>query len=90
MHVLKLIALSRCLSSDVKKIIDPVIKRNAFFAHPENLLLAMLYDERNYIRELSLRRIITARKNLRPGVRIFKTPKLNFNASDYIDMIIMG
>lgn len=89
-HVFKLIALSRCLGSDIKKIIDPVIQRNAFFAHPENLLLAMLYDEKNYIRELGLRRIIAARKNQRPGVRIFKTPKLNFNASDYTDMIIWG
>ncbi|KAG7313490.1 hypothetical protein JYU34_000625 [Plutella xylostella] len=83
-HVYKLIELSRCLSSDVKQIIDPVIQRNAFFAHPENLLLAMLFDNRPHIRELGLRRIIATRKNSKPGIRMFKVPKLNFEAHDYI------
>lgn len=87
-HVYQLIEYSRCLSSDVKRIIDPVIQRNSFFAHPENLLLAMLYDNRPHIKELGLRRIIATRKNSKPGLRIFKVPKLNFEARYYTDMIV--
>ena len=35
---------SRCQSAKYKKIIDPAIQRNEYFAHPENLLLAMISD----------------------------------------------
>nr|CAI5835293.1 unnamed protein product [Callosobruchus analis] len=38
------------------------LKRNASFAHPENVLLAMLQNERQYVKELVLRRILKARK----------------------------
>ena len=41
--------------------VDPVLQRNGYFAHPKNLLLAMISDERQYIRELGLRRILKAR-----------------------------
>lgn len=35
-----------------KRIIDPVIQRNEYFSHPENLLLAMLtYDKPTIISE---------------------------------------
>ena len=52
---------SRYLSPKHKKIADPVIHRNAYFAHPENLLLAMMTDHRPHIRELGLRRVMKAR-----------------------------
>ena len=32
------------------RIVDPVIQRNSYFAHPENLLIAMATDERPHIR----------------------------------------
>ena len=60
-HVFDLIKSSRFLPENLIKVIDPVIERNAFFAHPENLLLSMIVDERAHIRELGLRRIIKAR-----------------------------
>lgn len=87
-HVFKLIQFSRCFNQKVKEIIDPVIQRNAFFAHPENLLLAMISDKRRDTRELGLRRIIEARKNTTRSIRVFKLPQLNFSATDYVDMII--
>jgi hypothetical protein len=43
-------------------VIDPVISRNAFFATPENILIAMLTDDRAYIRTIAVRRIIKARE----------------------------
>ncbi|KAE9521573.1 hypothetical protein AGLY_018037 [Aphis glycines] len=57
----KLISASRYLSTELKAIIDPVIQRNSYFAHPENLFLAMLTDSQKHIRELAARRILKAR-----------------------------
>ncbi|XP_050502649.1 uncharacterized protein LOC126881949 [Diabrotica virgifera virgifera] len=71
------------------KVVDPVIERNAFFAHPENLLLSMIVDERAHIRELGLRRIIKSRTvaSNKKLVRTFKPPKLNFQANEYYEII---
>ncbi|GBN96416.1 hypothetical protein AVEN_10920-1 [Araneus ventricosus] len=47
-HLLKLI---RYLPTELKAKIDLVIQRNIYFAHPENLLIAMLTDSEPHIRE---------------------------------------
>ncbi|GBN50516.1 hypothetical protein AVEN_15789-1 [Araneus ventricosus] len=52
---------SRYLPEDLRNLVDPVIKRNGFFAHPENLMLAMTQDNTKLIRELGLHRILKAR-----------------------------
>jgi len=72
-----------------KRIVDPVIHRNAYFTHPDNLLLAMMTDHRQHIRELGLRRVMKARAAHHSGqIRRFKVPaKLNFDAVEYFDMI---
>ncbi|GBM80401.1 hypothetical protein AVEN_28801-1 [Araneus ventricosus] len=57
-HLHQSIVISRYLSSYLKDVIDPVIKRNGFFRHPENVLISMLADDRNHKRELALRRIL--------------------------------
>ncbi|ESN93205.1 hypothetical protein HELRODRAFT_181125 [Helobdella robusta] len=87
-HIFNLILFSRYLPTNLRTIVDSVIERNAFYAHPENLLVSMLFDDRDYIRELACRRIIKA-KNTDNGFkqRIFKTPKLNFSAKDYTEII---
>ncbi|XP_050514600.1 uncharacterized protein LOC126889917 [Diabrotica virgifera virgifera] len=71
------------------KVVDPVIERNAFFAHPENLLLSMIVDESAHIRELRLRRIIKSRTvaSNKKLVRTFKPPKLNFQENEYYEII---
>jgi hypothetical protein len=46
-HVFQMINLSRSLNERSVKIIDKVIQRNAFFAHPENILVAMIHDEKD-------------------------------------------
>lgn len=53
-----------------------------------NSFLAMIIKDRRPIRELGLRRIIEARKVKSNSVRVFKLPKLNFQAADYIDIIL--
>ncbi|KAB0804159.1 hypothetical protein PPYR_01129, partial [Photinus pyralis] len=86
-HLCQLIQLSRYLSDELKEIIDPVIQRNAYASHPENVLLSMITDNRPHIRELGLRRVLKARKEARVGVREYIIPPLNFQANDYVEMI---
>lgn len=89
-HLFKLIQLSRYLPVELQEIVDPVIQRNGYFASPENILLGMLTDERKFIRELALRRILKVRNNYDSGnnkFRKFVIPAINFQATDYVEMI---
>jgi len=86
-HLWRTIHLSRYLSAELKQVIDPVLKRNGFFAHPENLLLSMITDEKIHVRELGLRRILKARSQQPVGVRKFTVPALNYDSANYIEMI---
>lgn len=88
-NVFKLVQKTRQLPDRVRKIIDPVIERNAYFGHPENLLLSMVLDERVHVRQLAFRRLLKAKKQEPKGksVRTFQPPTINFAASDYIELI---
>ncbi|GBM14006.1 hypothetical protein AVEN_166193-1 [Araneus ventricosus] len=48
-HLFKFIAATRYLPKELKAKIDPVIQRNSYFTHPENLLIAMLTDSEPHI-----------------------------------------
>ena len=83
-HLWRLIHLSRFLPEDERQVVDKCIQRNAFFGHPENILISMLVDDRKEIRELAARRIKCARQTAAPTkVRKFQVPALNFDADDY-------
>lgn len=87
-HLFNIIKASRYLPETLKKIIDPVIQRNGYFAHPEGILLAMITDEKKHVRELAARRILKARSTTQPPTpRLFQVPLIDFNASTYIDLI---
>ena len=47
--------------SQVKDIATKVVERNAYFAHPENIMLAMLADENEEIRNAAVKKIIFLR-----------------------------
>src|SRR6218665_943235 len=89
LYLWRTIFRSRYLPEVIKAVIDPVIQRNGFFGHPENILLGMISDTRKHIRALGLRRILKSRNDSHPenGVRAFVIPELNFAANDYIDLI---
>nr|CAH7763285.1 unnamed protein product [Callosobruchus chinensis] len=87
-HVFETIKLTRYLDDNFRKIIDSVIQRNAYFAHPENISLSMISDDRKHVRELGLRRILKSRSAAHSEIiRQFTVPKLNFNATDYTELI---
>ncbi|XP_055922808.1 uncharacterized protein LOC129953593 [Eupeodes corollae] len=71
-HILALIKASKYLPKNLKAIVHPVIERNAYFCHPENILLAMLADSRSHVRELGLRRILKSRADIQ--VKITEPP----------------
>lgn len=87
-HILTMIKRCSYLKDDLKAIAYRIIQRNSFFAHSENILLAMLQDEKQHIKELALRRILKARKTTKgKKVREFVVPELNFEANYYYDLI---
>jgi hypothetical protein len=56
-HLWTLINSTRYLSDELLAILDPVLIRNSYFAHPVNLMLSMITYPQNHIIELSARRI---------------------------------
>lgn len=87
-HLANIIELSRCLPEKYLKVVQESIKRNAFFAHPEHIILAMLNDERFDVRKTAWQRILDARHFDCVGIRKFRIPNaLNFSCTSYMDMI---
>ncbi|GBN22264.1 hypothetical protein AVEN_108537-1 [Araneus ventricosus] len=86
-HVFETIKKSRYLSAELKSGIDPVIQRNGYFGNPEIILIAMITEDRNFIRGLGLRRIMASRARNSIGPRKFTIPDFNFEAKDYHELI---
>ncbi|CAH1108323.1 unnamed protein product, partial [Psylliodes chrysocephalus] len=91
-HIFEIIRLCTYLTEDLKNIVHSVIQRNGDFGHPENILLAMLWDKRSYIRKLTYHRILKVRSNKNDlinnnSIRSFIIPKFNFGCKEYIELI---
>ena len=92
-HLWKAIHLSRFLPSIERDVVDKCIQQNGYYGHPENVLLNMMIDERKYIRELAARKLKAAREtdgchsSSSGDIRKFTIPKLNFEASDYYELV---
>lgn len=87
-HVFAMVQRCGYLNESLKKIVLPVIQRNAFYAHPENLLISMLADESKVLRELAYRRIMKVREaGGSSEVRKFEVPELNPTATSYNTLI---
>lgn len=54
-HFFGMIEKSQHLNNELRDIIDPVLRRNSHFGHPENILMAVLAGERKHVCELGLR-----------------------------------
>jgi hypothetical protein len=87
-HLWLLIQLSRYLRKKEREVVDRVIQQNAYFGHPENILIAMLVDEEKRIRQLAFSRIMAARSNINDeSVRKFVVPVINFQARTYVELV---
>ncbi|KAF0287675.1 hypothetical protein FJT64_013924 [Amphibalanus amphitrite] len=81
------VELLRRLPKKIQKIVRPVIQRNAYWAHPEQLLLAMVADEDDKTRQDAIHHIAGARQRQMVGVRPFKLPEINFEATHFTELI---
>ena len=79
----------------IQDIAVAVLQQNAYFAHHENILLAMLADNDHNARLLAVNKIHirVSKKNLdnvgrdkEVDVRKFKIPKINTNAETYYSL----
>ena len=83
----KLIQLVMDLPKDFQDIVLPVLQWNGWWAHPENIVIGMLADDREVIRTKAVHYIMAARRERDPdNLRKFVIPKINFQANFYFDM----
>lgn len=83
-----LFGISKLLNgSHLKKNVHDVIDRNSYFAHPENVLLSMIVDERFDVRKIEVDIILKIRNEPHPEIRTFQKPKINYNAIIYYEII---
>lgn len=83
--------------SEELQVLQQSVQQNCYFAHPENVLLAMLGDNEKIVRAKAVKLITKIRRtgssstdssqSPNPSVREFHLPQLNFDAESYIDMI---
>ena len=62
-----MIQYQRKLEADLQKIVQTVMQRNAYFAHPEAILLSMLADEDGEVRAQAVNTILTIRMKSNQG-----------------------
>ena len=89
LHLWNMIERSRYLPQDQRECVQKVIQPNAYFAHPENLLISMVADANPDIRTLGWRRLKKARRaradgKRQAGIRRFQIPEVNFEANTSI------
>ncbi len=77
------------LTVEEQKVVGPVFSNNSYFSHPENILLAALRDTSMTNRRKAVQYILDARNRAASStnIRAFSLPKLNFNATIYLDMV---
>lgn len=91
-HLANIIKASRFLDRPYLRTVHATISRNGFFAHHENLLLAILNDESEQVRYRGWRKILEIRNinnnnNQNLGIREFKIPQINFDAENYTEIM---
>lgn len=87
-HVFFMIKLIReNMPKKLWNLLFDVIQNNAYFAHPENVLLSMLVDNDESIRERATETISRIKENAPLTQRKFTKPIINFKANSYHEMI---
>lgn len=85
-----MVTLLQDMPQEDRAILQPAVLRNAFMAHPENILLSAITSSEESERQFGVNTILAARAKdrSRSEVRMFELPKsLNFQASTYLRLI---
>ena len=85
----KYITWSQFLEQNLRNIVNQVIKNNSYFAHSENVLLSMLFDDRKEMRDSAIKKILRYRDNVDDSLELrdYNKPDIDFQCSDYTNMI---
>ena len=86
-NVMRSLELLRDLPPQLQRFIQPVIQRNAFWCHPEAVLLGMTADQDPQVRDRAVQLIMQCRQQPREQVRPFLLPKVNFSASNFTELL---
>ncbi|KAF0287669.1 hypothetical protein FJT64_013938 [Amphibalanus amphitrite] len=86
-NVMRSLELLRQLPLQLQSFIHPVIQRNAFWCHPEAVLLGMTADQDPHVRERAVQVIMECRQKPREQVRPYVLPKVNFSASNFTELL---
>ena len=89
-HLFSQVQLTNLLHKSTKRVARTNLARNAYWAHPENLLLSMLTDPEEKTRQVAIEKIMSIRGKQDKGdtsTRKFIIPNLNFEASTYSELI---
>ena len=85
------VKLTAKLPNEDRVFVQPIIQRNAFFAHPENMLLSMLIADNENLRSQAVDIIIKCRNSVSNNngnaLRTFIIPEINFQAIDLMSLI---
>ena len=89
-HFLEQIILQRMFPMDVKNMVLPIIQKNSYWAHEENVLLAMLADDDFASRQGAIDRIENIRQvavSTQQQVREFLPPKVDESVETLTDLL---
>jgi len=86
-HFHSLVLASQQLDEKYRLIVQRCLSMNAYSAHSENILLAMIFDEREHVNENVLKLLKKANNHNSSTIRKFSLPQLNFQAENYFDLI---
>ena len=87
-NVLRSLALLRSLPENLQTLIQPVIQRNSYWAHPEAVLLAMVAHEDPNVRSQAVQAIQRYRQQPRgPEVREYELNDVDFTATELWDLL---
>ena len=72
-------------NQDLRQVAQNVVQRNGYFGHPESILIAMLGDDDQAVRDKGVNHVLSLRKN-DTSVRLFHLPTLNLEADTYYEL----
>ena len=72
-------------NQDLRQVAQDVVQRNGYFGHPESILIAILGDDDQAVRDKGVNHVLSLRKN-DTSVRLFHLPTLNLEADTYYEL----
>lgn len=86
-NLFNIIRSCRYLQGEQKMVVRRSIQHNAYYAHPENVILSMLFDKTHEFAREKAVEYLTDIRTSENGFRKFAIPELNFDATSYFGMV---